>query len=166
MEKTYEKGLLERVVRVKRVAKVVKGGRRFSFNALVVVGDGFGKVGYGLGKANEVSEAIRKAVNQATKQMKNVVLEGTSVPHEVIGNFGAGKVLIKPASKGHGVIAAGAVRSVMEAAGVSDISVKSLGSRTPHNLVRAAFDGLLKLRSFSDVATLRGKTEDYLRDVI
>lgn len=163
-EKAAEKNseYVEKVIRVNRVAKVVKGGRRFSFNALVVVGDGMGKVGYGMGKAGEVTEAIRKGINTATKAMKPVAFTGTTIPHIVIGHFGAGKVYMRPAKKGHGVIAAGAVRSILEAVGIHDISVKCLGSRNPHNLVRATFDALLQLKSFEKVAQSRNKTVEYL----
>ncbi len=166
-EKNAEKGekneLIERVVQVNRVAKVVKGGRRFSFSALVVVGDGNGRLGLGLGKAGEVVEAIRKGVTQASRDLVSVSLEGTSIPHEVTCKFGAGKVLMKPASQGHGIIAAGSVRAVMEAVGVRDISVKCLGSRNPHNLVRSTIKGLCSLRSMEQAARMRGKTAEYLK---
>lgn len=154
--------LIEKVIRVSRVAKVVKGGRRFSFSALVVVGDGKGKVGMGLGKAGEVTEAIRKGVNNASKTLKSVPLYDTTVPHEIVGRYGAGCVFVRPAKKGHGIIAAGAVRAVLEAVGVHDISVKSLGSRNPHNLVRAIFDALGQLKSFEEIAQRRGKTAEQL----
>ena len=157
-EKNQEKNeLIEKVVRVNRVAKVVKGGRRFSFSALIVVGDGRGKVGLGLGKANEVVEAIRKAIEQASTTMKKISVQGTSIPHMAIGKFGSGKVLMKPAEKGHGIIASGAVRAVMEAAGIMDISVKCLGSRNPNNLVRSTLEGLYNLRSHDWIARVRGK---------
>ncbi len=163
-EKPGEKNeLIEKVIRVNRVAKVVKGGRRFSFSALVVVGDGNGKVGLGLGKANEVTEAIRKAVVEGTRRMQFVQLEEGSIPHEINGHAGSGRVLMKPASKGHGIIAAGPVRAVMEAVGISDISVKCLGSRNPHNLVRSTLKALYELRSFDQVARLRDKEVAYLR---
>ena len=162
-EKHSEKNeLIEKVIRVNRVAKVVKGGRRFSFSALIVVGDGRGHVGLGLGKANEVVEAIRKGVEQASVCMKKINVEGTSIPHLAIGRFGAGKVIMKPAEKGHGIIAAGAVRAVMEAAGISDISVKCLGSRNPNNLVRSTLEGLYNLRSNEWIAKARGKENDYI----
>ena len=155
---------IEKVIRVNRVAKVVKGGRRFSFSSLVVVGDGNGRVGMGNGKANEVTEAIRKGVENATRSMKRIRMEGTSIPHEVLGKFGAGSVLMKPASKGHGIIAAGPVRAIMEAAGIMDISVKCLGSRNPQNLVRSTFAGLDALRGFSEAARVRGKQSDELKE--
>lgn len=158
-----DKQLINKVVHLNRVAKVVKGGRRFSFSALAVVGDGAGKVGAGLGKANEVPEAIRKAVEKAKREMKEYPIVDQTIPHEVIGCFGAGKVLLKPASKGTGIIAGGAVRAVMEAVGVQNILTKCIGTNNPHNVIRATLDGLRRLSSPEQIAQKRGKSIGEIR---
>ena len=154
-----EMNLTDRVVHISRVAKVVKGGRRFSFSALVVVGDGNGCVGYGLGKANEVPEAIRKGVEQAKKNLIRVpIVAGQTIPFEILGCFGAGKVLMMPASAGTGVIAGGAARAVFESAGLHNILAKCLGSNNPHNVVKAAFAGLSRLKTAEELMARRGLT--------
>ena len=157
-EKDNAPEMIERVVYLNRVSKTVKGGRVMKFSALVVVGDGKGTVGYGLGKAAEVSEAILKGIANAKKKLQKVVLAETTIPHEVIGIFGAGKVLLKPAPVGTGVLAGGAVRAVMEAAGISNIRAKCLRSNNPQNVVKATMQGLLSLRGPEEVARIRGKS--------
>ena len=152
-----DSGFIEKVVHLNRVAKVVKGGRRFSFSALVVVGDGNGNVGFGLGKAQEVPEALRKASERARKTMVKIALVEGTLPYEVLGRFGAGRVMLKPASRGTGIIAGGAVRAVMEAVGVTDVLAKAVGTNNAHNVLRATIAGLTSLRSAEAVSEVRGK---------
>ncbi len=157
MEKKKDDQYIEKMIKLNRVAKVVKGGRRFSFSALSVVGDQNGKIGYGFGKANDVSEAIRKSIDKAKKNMIEVPIKGTTVPHEILGNFKSASVLILPAAPGTGVIAGGPVRAVMDACGIKDIMCKSLGSKNSMNILKATFEGLGNLMDAKEVARNRGK---------
>src|SRR6204780_1907185 len=152
--------LKDQVVSIQRVTKVVKGGKNLSFSALVVVGDQKGHAGFGMGKAREVPMAIRKAIEQAKKNMVTLNLKGTTIPHQVLGRYGSGQVLLKPAPEGTGVIAGGAVRAVMTSAGVQNVLTKSLGTANPHNVIKATFDALIQLRDRADVAAMRGKTAE------
>ena len=159
---TNQANLKDQVVSINRVTKVVKGGKNLSFAALVVVGDQNGHAGFGMGKAREVPMAIRKAIEQAKKNMIRLNLKGTTIPHQVLGRYGAGQVLLKPASEGTGIIAGGPVRAVMEVAGISNVLTKSIGTSNPHNVIKATFDALIGLKDVSKVAELRGKQKEDL----
>lgn len=159
-EERSESGMIDKVVHINRVTKVVKGGKNFSFSALVVVGDGAGRVGFGSGKAKEVPAAIKKGIEIAKKNMVKIAMAGKTIPHAAIGHYGAGQVLLKPASEGTGVIAGGPVRAILESAGIQNILTKSLGTANPHNVVKATFDALRQLRSEEQYKTLRGGNEE------
>jgi small subunit ribosomal protein S5 len=159
-EERSESGMIDKVVHINRVTKVVKGGKNFSFSALVVVGDGAGRVGYGSGKAKEVPAAIKKGIEIAKKNMISISMNGTTIPHVSLGHYGAGKVLLKPASEGTGVIAGGPVRAILESAGIQNILTKSLGTANPHNVVKATFEALKQLRSEEEYKQLRGSNSD------
>ena len=158
-EEKNESGMIDKVVHINRVTKVVKGGKNFSFSALVVVGDGKGKVGFGSGKAKEVPAAIKKGIEIAKKNMISIAMSGTTIPHAIVGHYGAGKVLLKPASEGTGVIAGGPVRAILESAGIQNILTKSLGTANPHNVVKATFEALKQLRTEDQYKNLRGTGE-------
>src|ERR1051325_7816178 len=158
-EEKNESGMIDKVVHINRVTMVVKGGKNFSFSALVVVGDGKGKVGFGSGKAKEVPAAIKKGIEIAKKNMISIAMSGTTIPHAIVGHYGAGKVLLKPASEGTGVIAGGPVRAILESAGIQNILTKSLGTANPHNVVKATFDALKQLRTEDQYKNLRGTGE-------
>jgi small subunit ribosomal protein S5 len=160
--KLEDSGLLDRVVSINRVTKVVKGGKNLRFSALVVVGDGNGKVGFATGKAKEVPLAIKKGLDKAQRSMISIPMNGTTIPHKITGRYGSGRVLLKPASEGTGVIAGGAIRAILEVAGVKDILTKCIGTRNPHNMVRATFQGLSSLFDADKVSRLRGKTVEEL----
>lgn len=165
MSQIIKQDLIEKTIQVRRVTKVVKGGRRFGFSALVVVGNGQGKVGYGLGKANEVSEAIKKASRSAKKAMVSLTTYNNTIPHQVIGKFCSGKVMLRPMPPGSGIIAPLPIRAVIESLGLSDINAKALRSTNPVNLVKATFDGFMQLRTFEDVAKFREKTPEQVNSI-